>query len=76
MPTSSVKKIGVLRGMETTFPDGLVHHINDTYNSQGVVAEFVLLDAVHMNADPGYAVILDRISMKFPFIALTSNGLH
>lgn len=62
-----MKKIGVLRGMETTFPEGLVPHINDTYGDQGVVAEFVQLGAVRMDGDPGYAVLLDRISHEVPF---------
>ena len=63
----SVKKIGVLRGMETTFVDTLVEFINNTYAEKGVEAEFVKLDAVRMDADPGYAVILDRISHEVPF---------
>jgi len=62
-----MKRIGVLRGMETTFPDGLVHHINETYGSEGVQAEFVKLDSVRMDSDPVYRVILDRISHEVPF---------
>ena len=70
--TKSVKNtgpkiIGVVRGMETTFPDGLVHHINETYGDQGIQAEFVELDAIRMDGDPRYAVILDRISHEVPF---------
>ena len=53
--------------METTFPDGLIHHINETYHAEGVSAEFIKLDAVAMNGDPGYNVILDRISHEIPF---------
>ena len=64
---SDTKKIGVLRGMETTFPDGLVHHLNETYGSEGIHAEFVMLDHVRTDADPDYAVILDRISHEVPF---------
>ena len=67
MAGTDIKKIGVLRGMETTFPDGLIHHINDTYGSEGVHAEFILLDAVRMDGDPVYNVILDRISHEIPF---------
>lgn len=62
-----VKKIGVLRGTETTFPDGLVHHINQHYGDQGIQAEFLEIDAVRIDGDPGYAVILDRISHEVPF---------
>lgn len=62
-----MKKIGILRGMETTFPDALIHHINTTYASKGVHAEFVQLDAVYQNGDAEYSVIIDRISHEVPF---------
>ncbi len=61
------RKIGVLRGMETTFPDALIPFINREYADRNVTAEFVMLDAVRMDADPGYDVILDRISHEVPF---------
>ncbi len=64
---SEPKVIGVIRGMETTFPDGLVHRINEQYGDKGVHAEFVELDAIRMDGDPRYAVILDRISHEVPF---------
>ena len=67
MTDKSTKKIGVLRGMETTFPDGLIHHINETYGDEGIHAEFVQLDAVRMDGDPEYAVLIDRISHEVPF---------
>lgn len=67
MASSSIKKIGILRGMETTFPDGLIPHINRTFGDQGVQAEFVQLDHVSMDSDPGYAVLFDRISHEVPF---------
>ncbi len=67
MPPKKIKKIGVLRGMETTFPDGLVHYINENYADAGVQAEFIKLDTVQMDKDPGYDVILDRISHEIPF---------
>ncbi len=62
-----MKKIGILRGMETTFPDGLIAHINDTYADRGVVAEFVEVGGVVDTGTPEYAVILDRISHEVPF---------
>lgn len=67
MAAKKIKKIGILRGMETTFPDGLIHHINETYGATGIHAEFVQLDTVQMDKDPGYEVILDRISHEVPF---------
>lgn len=63
----NTRLIGVLRGMETTFPDGLIAHINDAYSDQGVRAEFVEIGAVRMDGDPRYAVLLDRISHEVPF---------
>ena len=62
-----MKTIGILRGMETTFPDALVHHINTEYAGKGVHAGFVQLDAVYHNGDPGYSVLIDRISHEVPF---------
>lgn len=62
-----MKIIGVLRGMETTFPDALVQHIDDTFAPAGVRAEFVSIDGVTMDDDPRYDVILDRISHEVPF---------
>ena len=65
--TDRPRKIGILRGMETTFPDALIPFINREYADRNVTAEFVMLDAVRMDADPGYDVILDRISHEVPF---------
>ncbi|MDX1739935.1 MAG: hypothetical protein R3178_01525 [Rhodothermales bacterium] len=62
-----MKTIGILRGMETTFPDALVAHINKVHASDGVQAEFVLIDAVTMDDEVRYDVILDRISHEVPF---------
>ncbi len=59
--------IGVLRGMETTFPDALVQHINEDYGAQDVRAEFVSIDAVTMDDEMPYSVILDRISHEVSF---------
>ena len=67
MPASTKKKIGILRGMETTFPDGLIHYLNETYAGRGIVAEFVQLDFVRMDGPCEYDVILDRISHEIPF---------
>jgi glutathione synthase/RimK-type ligase-like ATP-grasp enzyme len=61
-----VKKIGVLFGMENTFPGALVERIN-SYNLDGIHAEFVVTGAVHLDRAPTYAVIVDRISHDIPF---------
>lgn len=62
-----MKKIGILRGMENTFPEALIAHINEAYASKGVEASYVHIDGIAMNDVPEYAVILDRISHEVPF---------
>lgn len=61
-----MKKIGVLFGMENSFPGALVEHIN-ARNVDGMHAEFVELGAVHLDKPAGYAVIIDRVSHDIPF---------
>jgi hypothetical protein len=61
-----VKKIGVLFGMENTFPGALVDKIN-SMEIEGIRAEFVHLGGVKMAEPSGYAVIVDRISHDLPF---------
>ena len=43
-----MKKIGVLFGMENSFPGALVEHIN-ARNIDGIQAEFVETGAVHLD---------------------------
>jgi hypothetical protein len=61
-----VKKIGVLFGMENTFPGALVDRIN-AMEIEGIEAEFVHVGGVVMAEPSGYAVIVDRISHDLPF---------
>ncbi|MBB5344064.1 ATP-grasp domain-containing protein [Tunturibacter empetritectus] len=61
-----MKKIGVLFGMENTFPGALVDRIN-AMEIEGIQAEFVCVGGVQMAAPSGYAVIVDRISHDMPF---------
>jgi glutathione synthase/RimK-type ligase-like ATP-grasp enzyme len=61
-----MKKIGVLFGMENSFPGALVERIN-SLNVDGITAEFVETGAVHLDKAPKYAVIVDRISHDIPF---------
>jgi len=58
-------RIGILRGMESSFPEVLISHINDEYEQ--VTADFVALSAVSAEGDPEYDAILDRISHEVPF---------
>jgi hypothetical protein len=61
-----VAKIGVIFGMENTFPGALVERINAEKRS-GIEAEFVNIGAVKMAEHSGYRVIVDRISHDIPF---------
>lgn len=61
-----MKRIGVLFGMENSFPGALVEQIN-ARDVEGIRAEFVETGAVRLDAAPRYAVILDRISHDIPF---------
>jgi hypothetical protein len=61
-----MRRIGVLFGMENTFPGALVERINGM-KVPDVVAEFVQIGAVKMAEHSKYAVIVDRISHDVPF---------
>ncbi len=61
-----MKKIGILFGMENTFPGALVERIN-SMEIDGIQAEFVQVGGVVMAKPSGYAVIVDRISHDMPF---------
>lgn len=61
-----MKKIGVLFGMENSFPGALVDAIN-ARGIEGIHAEFVKIGAVGLNHPTKYAVIVDRISHDIPF---------
>jgi hypothetical protein len=61
-----MKKIGILFGMENTFPQAFIDRVNSK-NEPGIRAEAVSIDKV-VQADPTeYAVIIDRISQDVPF---------
>src|SRR6201985_1982298 len=62
----STKRIGVLYGMEETFPPALVERIN-SMEVEGVVAEHLKTGGVKMAIPSGYDVIVDRISHDIPF---------
>jgi len=60
------RKIGVLYGMEDSFPPALVNRINEV-NAGGITAEHLRTGAVQMASPSGYDVIVDRISHDIPF---------
>jgi glutathione synthase/RimK-type ligase-like ATP-grasp enzyme len=66
MEEIKVKKIGVLFGMENSFPAALVEKIN-SLELDDIRAEFVHVGGVEMASESGYAVIVDRISHDVPF---------
>ena len=61
-----MKKIGIIFGMENTFPPALVERVN-SMKVEGVAAEFVKIGAVKMAEPSGYRVIIDRISQDIQF---------
>lgn len=63
---TTVKKVGILFGMEDTFPWAFIDKVNEMGKGQ-VVAEAVTIDKLEQGADSGYAVIIDRISQDVPF---------
>jgi len=61
-----MKKVGILHGMENTFPQAFVERVNQL-DGKNVVAESVLIDRVVQGEATDYAVIIDRISQDVPF---------
>lgn len=61
-----IKKVGILFGMEDTFPWAFIDKVNELGNGK-VIAEPVLIDKVQQGIDYGYHVIIDRISQEVPF---------
>ncbi len=61
-----MKKIGILFGMENTFPNAFIDRVNSK-GEDGIIAEAVTIDKVIQAAPGEYAVIIDRISQDVPF---------
>ncbi|HYA95024.1 MAG TPA: hypothetical protein VEC95_02020, partial [Terriglobales bacterium] len=61
-----MKRIGILFGMEETFPPALIERIN-SLKAPGVTAEMLKTGGVVMAQPSGYRVIIDRISQDIPF---------
>src|SRR5262245_55401276 len=61
----SEMKIGILVGMENTFPPALIEKINGM--NAGVTAEYVKIGGVKMGEPTPYRLIFDRISHDIPF---------
>src|SRR4030095_9388340 len=61
-----MKKIGILFGMERTFPQAFIDKVNSK-NVEGIIAEPVRIDKVAQGYPTDYDVIIDRISQDVPF---------
>src|SRR6266851_1219449 len=61
-----MKKIGIIYGMENTFPGALVDRINSREVTD-ICAEHIQIGGVKMAEPTPYAVIVDRISHDIPF---------
>jgi len=72
-----MKTIGIIFGMENTFPPALVEKIN-SMGVEGVRAEFVKIGGVRMDQPKQYDVIIDRISQDISFYRayLKNAALH
>jgi glutathione synthase/RimK-type ligase-like ATP-grasp enzyme len=60
-----MKRVGILFGMENTFPGAVVARINEL--NRGVIAEYVDLGITTMAEPTRYDVIIDRISQDIPY---------
>ena len=61
-----MKKIGILHGKESSFPEAFVARVN-AKNVKGVHAEPTLVDELMQGEPTPYAVMIDRISQDVPF---------
>ncbi len=60
------KKIGILHGRESTFPEAFVERVNKKA-PKGIVGERALVEELMQGEPSGYAVLIDRISQDVPF---------
>jgi len=63
-----MKKVGVLRGRENSFPDAFIAKVNSM--GRGVAAGYVQLGGTKLNEPIAYRVILDRISHEVPYYSV------
>jgi hypothetical protein len=63
-------KIGILHGMEESFPPALANRINEVIAERGIQnlhAEALKVGGVRLAEPSGYRIIIDRISHDIPF---------
>lgn len=61
------QRIGVLFGMEDTFPWALIDEINTRFGAEGIEAASVAIGHLEQEQSFPWSVILDRISHEVPF---------
>jgi hypothetical protein len=61
-----MKKIGLLVGRETNFPEALINTINERGNGE-VVAEMITIGGIREDYTKQYDIIIDRISHEVPY---------
>lgn len=62
---SDSRRIGLIVGREWSFGPAFIHEVNS--RDEGVVADFAKLDAIRMDDEIPYDVLIDRISHEVPF---------
>jgi glutathione synthase/RimK-type ligase-like ATP-grasp enzyme len=62
-----MKKIGILFGMENTFPWAFIDRVNALTGGKNIIAEAVQINKAEQALPSDYAVIIDRISQDVPF---------
>src|SRR5687767_2117200 len=69
-----MKRVGILTGREVTFPESIIHTINER-GGGAVVAEMVTVGGIRLDEPKKYDVIIDRISHEVPFYRATLKRL-
>src|SRR3954469_21812083 len=62
-----MKKIGILFGMENSFPPAFIERVNQKTGGNGIMAQAGRTEKVIPGEPTGYAVVIDRISQDVPF---------
>jgi glutathione synthase/RimK-type ligase-like ATP-grasp enzyme len=75
-----MKKIGILYGMEQSFPESLIAYINSK-NIKDISADMIKIGTVSMESVYDYNVILDRVSQEVQYYRsilkhITLKGTH
>ena len=75
-----MKKIGILYGLEQSFPESLIAYINSK-KAKDVIAEMIKIGTVSMESLFDYNVVLDRVSQEVQYYRsvlkqITLKGTH